>query len=310
MVHPGENLTPPEELLSRVRFISQYFTEIDAETRKRWIDRMEFPFVNTGIRDELLRDLEISAGAIRVSSRVLSKGLFQRKRRVIYQVTEEQPEGSKVRLEFIDVVGRGGTGISQELETVQRCELGDWIQKIESVYQKCLDIRNRREQIPPLERRLQEIENAEEIIKLIEEAKEPPKTINLLLLSQNYDFNVTILFWAYLTTGRVSDVVSIVREAARLHPKDAPVHLILGNLYWTALRNEVGWAPGSDVGPLEQLTLEVMGCNYGIAAGSAESLYEDAIRLAKDDKTRKHALEQLKSLKLMDEVYGRAGEKR
>lgn len=297
---------PPEELLKKVRFASQYFSEIDEETQKLWKDRMEFPFINTGIRDELLNDLHINAGTIRISSSALSKGVFERKRRVIYQVTE----GNKVRLEFTDAIRKGAAGTTQELEIIQKYDSGDWIQKLESVCQSCLDIRNRREQIPPLEIRLQEIEDAEEIIKLIEETKEPQKTINLLLLSQNYDPNSTILFWAYLRTGRVSDAVKIIREAWRLHPKDAPVHVILGNLYWTALRNEVGWAPGSDVGPLEQLTLEVMGCNYATAAGSAEMLYKDAIRLAKDDKTRKHALEQLKSLQLMDEVYGRAREKR
>lgn len=297
---------PPEELLKKVRFASQYFSEIDEETQKRWKDRMEFPFINTGIRDELLNDLQINAGTIRISSRALSKGVFERKRRVIYQVTE----GNKVRLEFTDAIRKGVAGTTQELEIIQKYDPGDWIQKLESVYQSCLGIRNRREQISPLEIRLQEIEDAEEIIKLIEETKEPQKTINLLLLSQNYDPNSTILFWAYLGAGRVSDAVKIIREAWRLHPKDAPVHVILGNLYWTALRNEVGWAPGSDVGPLEQLTLEVMGCNYATAAGSAEMLYKDAIRLAKDYKTRKHALEQLKSLQLMDEVYGRAGEKR
>ena len=295
---------PSEDLLNKVRFMYRYFAEKEDE-KSRYIREtvQELPQDRIGIRDESLLALEMLTGAIRISSKTMLKGLFKKECRTIYQLTEREI----IRLEFVDMVRGSGATASIHLESVGKYEPGDWVQKLEPIYQKCLEIQNLREHIPLLERRLQTAENAGKIVKLVEETEEPKYIVNLLLLSDHYDANSALLFGAYLEVGRISEAVRIVQEAACLHPKDAQLRLMLGNLYWTALCNDKGWAPGLDPGALRQITLEVLNSNYALAAGSAEMLFKDAIRLASDQKTAKQAADQLRTLGMMDELYGPNG---
>jgi len=298
------SIEPSEELLNKVRFMQTFFAEKEGE-KSRYIKEMveKLPQDRIGTRDESLSALDILTGAIRISSKTISKGLLKKEYRTLYQVTEREI----VRLEFVDILRGSGTTVSIQLEAVRKYEPGGWVQRLEPMYQKCLDIQDLREQKPLLEKKLQTAENAREIVALVEETKEPKYVVNLLLLSDHYDTNSALLFGAYLEVGRVSEAVKIVREAARLHPKDAQLRLMLGNLYWAALCNTKGWAPGLDPGALKQITLEVLNCNYGLAAGSAEMLFKDAMRLATDQKTARQAADQLRTLRMMDELYDPTG---
>ena len=302
---------PSEELLSRVRLMSRFFAEIQDEKsryiRERqhqiWLPHLRPEEDHVGIfRDVSLFDLDMPTGAIRVSSTKMSRGLLKKEHRVSYQVTERGTV-----LEFVDIVRGSGTAASVELESVEKYEPGDWVQKLEPIYRRCLGIQNLREQIPLIERKVQRTENAPEIVKLVEESREPKYAVNLLLLGDNYDTNSARLFGAYLEVGRISEAVKFVRWAALLHPKDAQLRLMLGNLYWAALCNAKGWAPGLDLGALTKITLEVLNCDYRSADVLAELFYKDAIDLATDQKTARQASDQLRTLKMMDELYGHTG---
>ena len=218
-------------------------------------------------------------------------------------------EKGVVRLEFTDIVHNGDAEGPRTLEAIHKYEPGDWEQKLEPAYQKCLDIQNLRAQIPLLEGQLKAMENPEEVVKLIEGTKEPKHVTNLLLLTSNYDSNSAILSWAYLAVGKVPETIRILRDARRLHPKDAQLNLALGNFYWAALCNAKGWAPGLDPGPLRRITLEVLGFSYQTARDTAEGLFENAIRLSMDRKTTEQARQQLGTLRMMDDIYGITGNK-
>lgn len=302
-----------EDLLNRVRLMQRYFAEADAESSRYIVEQLRPPDERIGIRDLSL--LGLSRGNVRVSVKASRRGIFSMDTRHLYQVVERDA----VRLEFTDIVHKGGAEESRTLEAVHKYEPGDWERRLEPAYQKCLDIQNVRAQIPLLERQLRAMENPEEVVRVVEGAKEPKYVANLLLLTSNYNSNSAILSWAYLALGKVSEAIRVLSDASRLHPKDAQLKLSLGNFYWAALCNAKGWAPGLDPGPLRQITLEMLhlsdservapGAAERLAYGSAEALFENAVRLSTDRKTAERARQQLETLRMMDDSYGITGDR-
>jgi len=291
MAYRKDKLEPPEELLDKVRNIPVYRIGLSLRLGKALGETSQLRSYLGDQLDSLLSELSLE-----VSCRE-SGGIFGNKNRLSYQVVEKK----QIRLEFIDIVRGSGAGASRSLQSVRKYEPGDWEQKVDLVYQKCLELRNDWNQVLSLEKQLHTTEDAERIVKLIEATRDVEYTIKILALSANYDANTTILHMAYLLTGRVRQACKVLETAVQLNQADAQLHLALGNFYWAALCNAKGWAPGLDVGPLKQITLETLGCSYEIARNIAETQFLDAIKLSTNRKLGEQANSQLVTLRMMNE---------
>jgi tetratricopeptide (TPR) repeat protein len=282
---------PSEELLNKVRLIQTYLEEYAIESVKRLNDfsvitdkrlfqfRSLLPYNDIGINWDIIRRIF-------------------RNNKILYKVSEK----TIIRLEFQDVIKENDT--SRELEEVRKYEPGDWEQKLGPAYEKCLHIQKVRGHIPWLENRLAHIKATEDVMKLLETSEDTEYAIDLLLLSPNYESNLWKLWLMYLQLGKVPESFEVCREAIHRHPYDANLYLFLAEHFYFALCNTRGWG-GVNVNfennPfLVRLTLEVLGLDFESGLREEKRLFEAAIRLSKDTKTKTSAWNQLSTLRMME----------
>ena len=211
-------LEPSEELLNKVRHIPAHRLGLSKRMRNHLGETGKLRLYLSEQLSSFLSELDI-----RVSGRI-DPGFFGKKHRLIYKVVES----GAVCLEFTDVVRPSGAGEGRSLQAVHKYLPGGWEQKIDLVYQKCLDLGNDLKQALSLEEQLSRTEDVKDIVRLIEEKKEPKHAINLLLLGPNYDINATKLSVAYLAVGKVADAIGILEAIIQLYPEQA--------VYWNAPR--------------------------------------------------------------------------
>lgn len=160
---------------------------------------------------------------------------------------------------------------------------------------------------------------------------------------QNFALAWSFLGMAYMYTGRLKDAQRAASTAVSLAPDNPWCHFNLSTIYFVPLCNSKAPKPTPeesrrqftaimsglrperveklqridpslfkepDVDPrLAELTLEELGCSYGYARQMTEKHAREAMILSMDRRITEGAKERLETLKMMDEMYGKNGDK-
>jgi len=299
---------PSKELLEKVRTIAAYQLGFSSEVAR---DLGEEGLLRSYLGDQL-RSL-LNQLDIQVSIREVP-GFFGKKFKVVHRVAEK----GTVQLEFTYLIRGADDKASRTLESVSRYQPGDWEQKIDMAYQKCvLDLRGQWEQVNLLMKQLITVPHSpSEIIKLIEDTKDAKQTIKLLALSSNRETICEPLVGIYLSVGKVKEAQLVIETLIQTYPKEAMYHLTLGNMFFGALYNatkpriekdplyrfltDKKHKPSTDEAWASQITLEALGCSYEFARKAAEEQFTEAMQLSRDKSIREQARLALVTLKMMD----------
>jgi len=224
-----------------------------------------------------------------------SRGLLDKRSKLSCLVKEDEA----ACLEFVDIAYGYASG-SYALHTVRRYNPGRWEQKIDAAYQKCRELASEWDNARHLEQELSAAPDAQTVVALVEATQDPQHSLKLLALSPKYDANSFTLYMAYLLTGKAAQAHKVLQSTTELHPADPRLHLSLGNFYWAALCNIANQMATIDLGPLRQVTLQVLNCDRTTARQRAENHFLNAVRMAKDRGVEQQANEQLASLRTID----------
>jgi len=322
---------PSQDLLDGVRHIAAWDIWFSAKVGKELGDEGRRSYLGDKLRS-IMSELEIE-----VSHRE-ARGIFGGKYKLTYVVAHR----GAIQLEFTDLL-RDRTDL-RTLESVRTYHAGEWEQKVNAAYQKCLDLSNQWNSVSRLMEQLSSASHTpEEITGLIEAAGDPEQTIKLLALSSDWESTCAVLSLAYIVLGRCKEARFVLETATSIYPENAQCHLLVGKLFWGALYNanppprdsiaslreliETTGKAGEEtlnmfkrldpstyraltdreyeqhVNEMEdmfsQVTLEALGCNWDFAYKRAEAQFMEAMRLAKDEKTRKRARSEMTILKMM-----------
>lgn len=223
-----DNLVPSKELLDKVRHIAGYQLLFSSEMAKSLGEEGQLrSYLGDQLRSMLYQsDMQVSLTE--------SPQISSDKHRLAYTVAES----GVTYLEFADSIYDGGNEVSRTLESVHRYQQGDWEQKLNRAYEKCLHLRGEWEEVLALMKQLSSVSHSPGVIpKLIEETKDPAQIIKLLALSPNCETMCEPLFGIYLSVGKVKEAKLVIEILIQTYPKEAMYHVTLGDMFFGALYN-------------------------------------------------------------------------
>lgn len=216
---------PPQDLLDGVRHIVAFDRLLSAEVGKKMGDEGRRSYLGDKLRS-IMSELEIE-----VSHRE-GKAIFRGEYKLTYVVAYR----GAVKLEFTDLLP-DKTDL-RILESVRTYHEGEWEQKANAVYQKCLDLSNQWNSVSRLIDQLGFTSHTpEEIIGLIEATEDPKETIKLLVLSDDWESTSGVLQIAYAVLGRCQESKFVLDTVISIYPENPYGYLLLGCLYRAALQN-------------------------------------------------------------------------
>jgi hypothetical protein len=317
------NPAPSGELLDKVRGIAAFQEATSPEIAKSLKDKGMLPYFREQLRS-LLNELDIQV-SVQTRWGLFGKWKVNVLGRLDQKIVHRVAEKDVVRLEFTYLI-RGTLGSpdkgSATLESVSRYQAGDWEQKIDMAYMKCLDLRSQWDEIYYLTKRItmadHRLDELGEIVKLIETTKDPVQTTKLLALRDPETLEP--LYGFCLFVGKLKEALLAIQTLVERYPEKAIYHLSLANYFYLPLHNSVkgkrpllayvSWAstkeyesPGDEAWA-KRITLEAVGCSYEAARDIAEREFMAAMRLAPDNKLKEQAENALLALRGVEQLYG------
>lgn len=215
---------PPQDLLDGVRQIAAWDHLLSAEVGKQMGDEGRRSYLGDKLRS-IMSELEIE-----VSHRE-AKAIFRGEYKLTYVVAYR----GAVKLEFTDLLP-DKTDL-RTLESVRTYHAGEWEQKANAVYQKCLDLSNQWNSVSRLIEQLGSTSHTpEEIIGLIEATGDPKETIKLLVLGDEWE-DMYGVHMAYALLGKCRESRFVLDTVISIHPENPYGYLLLGCLFRGALQN-------------------------------------------------------------------------
>ncbi len=220
------NQIPPEDLLDAVRHIAGWDLWFSAKVGMDMVnDSGRRSYFGDKLRS-IMSELEIE-----VSLRE-TRGIFGGKSKLTYVVAHR----GAIQLEFTDLV-RDKTGL-RTLESVRIYHAGEWEQKVNAAYQKCLDLSNQWNSVSRLIEQLGSASHTpEEIAGLIEATEDPEQTIKYLALSSDWESTLPALNMAYAVLGRCKEAKFVFETVISIYPENPQGYLLLGCFFKGALFN-------------------------------------------------------------------------
>lgn len=216
---------PPQELFDGVRHIAGWIHWFSAEVGKKMGDERRRFYLGDKLRS-IMSELGIEVSHRRV------KAFFSGETKLTYVVAYR----GEVRLEFTDLLPNKTD--SRILESVRTYHVGEWEQKANTVYQKCLDLSNQWNSVSRLIGQLGLASHTpEEIIGLIEATGDPKETIKLLVLSDDWGSTCGAIQIAYAVLGRCQESKFVLDTVISVYPENPYGYLLLGSLFRHALQN-------------------------------------------------------------------------
>ena len=216
---------PPQDLLDGVRHIAAWDHLLSAEVGKKMGDEGRRSYLGDKLRS-IMSELEIE-----VSHRE-AKAIFRGEYKLTYVVAHR----GAVKLEFTDLLP-DKTDL-RILESVRTYHAGEWEQKANDVYQKCLDLSNQWNSVSRLIEQLGLTSHTpQEIIGLIEATGDPKETIKLLVLSDDWESTCGVIQIAYAVLGRCQESMFVLDTVISVYPENPYGYLLLGSLLRHALQN-------------------------------------------------------------------------
>lgn len=216
---------PPQELFDGVRHIAGWIHWFSAEVGKKMGDERRRFYLGDKLRS-IMSELGIEVSHRRV------KAFFSGETKLTYVVAYR----GEVRLEFTDLLPNKTD--SRILESVRTYHAGEWEQKANTVYQKCLDLSNQWNSVSRLIDQLGlASQTPEEIIGLIEATGDPKETIKLLVLSDDWESTCGAIQIAYAVLGRCQESKFVLDTVISVYPENPYGYLLLGSLFRHALQN-------------------------------------------------------------------------
>ena len=279
---------PSDETIERVRFIVGFrATHAPAKARSTVadVDPLSAEFYT-----QLISRLD-SLGLAVLFHR--GKGLFEKEEKLRYRVTEHKT----IRLEFADRLTVGVVDGPRELVSIGRYVPGGWEERLREAYEECLRLNDLLEEVVATEDRLAKTETPEDVVALLDAAKDRENMLKMLCMSAKRSSNAYTLYMSHILADRIADAHHIIETAVELNPADARLHLTMGNFYWAALSNARGWGSGKDPGPLRMVTLDALEVSYEKARSLARTHYLEAMRLSSRREIEEEASAQLSTLR-------------
>ena len=213
----------PQDLLDHVRHIAAWDFWFSA--KEGMAHKMQRSYLGNKLRS-IMRELEINV------SHKESRGMWGGKYKLTYVVAHR----GTTQLEFTDLV-RDKTGL-RTLESVRTCHPGEWEQKVNAAYQKCLDLSNQWNSVSRLTEQLGSASHTpEEIIGLIEATGDTKESIKLLALRSDWESTCPALSTAYAVLGRCQEAKFVLEIVISIYPENPHGYLLLGCLFRGALFN-------------------------------------------------------------------------
>jgi len=160
-----------------------------------------------------------------------AKAIFRGEPKLTYVVAYK----GAVKLEFTDLLSHKAD--SRILESVRTYHTGEWEQKANAVYQKCLDLSNQWYSVVRLINQLGITSHTpEEIIELIEATGDSKETIKLLVLGDEWE-DMYGVHMAYALLGKCRESKFVLDTVISIHPENPYGYLLLGCLFRGALQN-------------------------------------------------------------------------
>jgi len=161
-----------------------------------------------------------------------AKAIFRGEYKLTYVVAYK----GEAKLEFTDLLPDKTD--SRILKSVRTYHAGEWEQKANAVYQKCLDLSNQWYSVVRLMNQLGLTSHTpEEIIGLIEATGDPKETIKLLVLSDDWESTCGVLQISYAVLGRCQESKFVLDTVISIYPENPYGYLLLGCLFRGALQN-------------------------------------------------------------------------
>ena len=177
---------PSQDLLDRVRHIAAWDIWFSAKVGKELGDEGRRSYLGDKLRS-IMSELEIE-----VSHRE-ARGIFGGKYKLTYVVAHR----GAIQLEFTDLL-RDKTDL-RTLESVRTYHAGEWEQKVNAAFKKCLDLSNQWNSVPRLIDQLGSASHTpEDITGFIEATGDPEQTIKLLALSSEQEAAIFEDYTTYL----------------------------------------------------------------------------------------------------------------
>ena len=221
----AKNPLPPQDLLDGVRNIAAWNHCFSAQGGKELGDERRRAHLGDKLRS-IMSELEIQ-----VSHRE-AKAIFREEYKLIYIVAYR----GAAELEFTDLLPDKSD--SGTLDSVRRYHPGEWEQRINAVYKKGLDLYNQWNAVSRLIEQLGNTSDTpEEIVGFIEATENPIETIELLILSDEWEAMSGVLHIAYAVLGRCRESKCVLDTVISIHPENPGGYLLLGCLFRHALYN-------------------------------------------------------------------------
>ncbi len=220
-----DNRMPPEDILNGVRHIAAWDHWFSANVGKELGDKRRRSYLGDKLRS-IMSELEIDV------SHKESRGMWGGKYKLTYVVAQR----GATQLEFTDLL-RDKTDL-RTLESVRTYHAGEWEQKVNAAFKKCLDLSNQWNSVSRLIDQLGSASHTpEEITGLIEATGDPEQTIKLLALSSDWESTCVAISFAYTVLGRCKEAKCVLKTLLSIYPENAECHLALGCLFRGALQN-------------------------------------------------------------------------
>jgi hypothetical protein len=215
---------PPQEVLDGVRHIAGWDHWFSAEVGKKMGNEGRRSYLRDKLRS-IMSELEIEVSHRR--AKAISRGV-----KLTYVVAYR----GAVKLEFTDLLPDKPD--SRTLEAVRTYHAGEWEEKADTVYKKCLNLSNQWNSVSRLTDQLGLTSHtAEDIIGLVEAAGDPKEIVKLLILDDNWESTCGVLQIAYAAFGRCQESKFVLDTVISIHPENPYGYLLLGGLFRHALQN-------------------------------------------------------------------------
>lgn len=216
---------PPQNLVDGIRLIEAWNHWLSAEMGKKLKEERKRSYLGDKLRS-IMSELEIGISHRRV------KAIFGREPKLNYKLTYK----GVVKLEFTDLLSDKTD--SRILESIRTYHAGEWEQKANVVYQKCLDLSNQWNSVSRLIDQLGLTSHTpEEIIELVEATGDLKETVKLLVLSDDWESTCGAIQIAYAVLGRCQESKFVLDTVISVYPENPYGYLLLGSLFRQALQN-------------------------------------------------------------------------
>jgi hypothetical protein len=222
------NLVPSTELLDKTRdvavFLHFFSSQRAASLEEEGLLR---PYLGGQLRSFIVHL------NIQVSCREFPN-MHAAKHELIYAVADN----GVVKLEFTDSQSDTATEVSRDLVSLHTYQSGEWEQRLDVAYQKCLDLRSQWNEVCTLMEQTTP-DRPDEIVKLIEATDNPTQIIRLLVhaLSTKSENMCESLLFAFVSVGKVKEAQLVLETLVQMYPEEAIHRIALGNMFFGALYN-------------------------------------------------------------------------